>query len=84
MTAAFTLGNLGASESRCSRIKLVGENFSLECSTGLIANITHIGVLGFQSDADQKGLCATGVTKDDTGNDCESLSEKAGLYDKIE
>ena len=71
--ASLSIGNLGMSMPFCLTMKMVGEQVPLDCDTGLIAEVNHVGVLGFGSEADSKGLCASGVTQDDTGNDCEDL-----------
>lgn len=73
LTTAFTIGNLGQSMPRCTSIKMAGGNLPVGCRTGVITSFTHIGVMAFRSDADNKGLCASG-TGDNTGLDCDALS----------
>ena len=46
----------------------------LGCNTGLITEITYIGVYAFQSDAEINGLCSSGTATDDTGLECASVS----------
>ena len=69
---------------RCATIKMVGETLPIGCNTGLISGFTQMGVLGFRSDAEDKGLCASGMTGDSTGLDCESLSQHTHpLFEKL-
>jgi hypothetical protein len=43
--ASFTIGNLGASSSKCSTIELSAETLNLGCSSGTqIGQITHWGI----------------------------------------
>ncbi len=54
-------------------IKLVGDDLSLGCNTGVITEVTHFGVYAKDSEADQRNICSptTGVA---TGLQCESIS----------
>lgn len=84
LTTQLTIGNLGQSMPRCATIKMVGNSLPLGCNTGLISEFTHMGVYAFQSEADQKMLCASGETGDNTGNDCASLSaHESPLFEKL-
>jgi hypothetical protein len=58
-------------------MQMAGAALPIGCNTGLISNITHVGVYGFGSAAFDKGLCASN-TNDDTGLDCESYSNLDG------
>lgn len=51
-TAQTTLGNLGASETRCSTLKMVGDTASIGCTSGKITEITALGVYAKGSEAD--------------------------------
>lgn len=51
-TAATTLGNLGASETRCSTLKLIGDTASIGCNAGVITDISAFGVYAKGSEAD--------------------------------
>ena len=58
--AAYTLGNLGASATKCTQIELAANDFIMNCSPGTtIGSITHFGVFQDESHADQEGRCVT-------------------------
>lgn len=70
---------------RCATIKMVGNTLPIGCNTGLITGFSHIGVNGFRSEADSRGLCASGVTGDSTGLDCSALSDhNSPLFEKVQ
>jgi len=75
-TAQYTVGNLGQSMSRCMSIKLVGENLSVGCNTGIITDISHFGVYAKDSEADQRSICTNEGNSVSTGLKCDSLSSK--------
>lgn len=73
-TAQYTAGNLGMSTSRCMAIKLVGNDLSVGCNTGIITKISHFGVYAKDSEADQRSICSADGTGVSTGLQCDSLS----------
>jgi hypothetical protein len=74
--AQYTVGNLGQSMSRCMSIKLVGDDLSVGCNTGIIADISHFGVYAKDSEADQRSICTNEDNSISTGLKCDSLSSK--------
>ena len=83
LTTAFTIGNLGQSQPRCSTIKMVGGVLPVGCRTGLITQFTHVGVMAFHSEAENLGLCASG-TSDNTGLDCDEVSRQdSALFEAL-
>jgi len=40
-------------------IKLVGDDLSMGCNTGLITEVTHFGVYAKDSEADQRNICTS-------------------------
>lgn len=85
LTTQLTIGNLGQSMPRCTTMGMTGGSLPIGCNTGLISNVTHIGVYAYGSAAYDKGLCSTGTTTDDTGLDCDAFSSlDSGLAQAIE
>ena len=60
---------------RCTTIKLAGGALPVGCHIGVVTEFTHIGVYGFQSEADIHGLCSSGDASDARGVDCDALSD---------
>ena len=77
LTTQLTIGNLGQSMPRCATMQMAGAALPIGCNTGLISNITHVGVYAYGSAAYDKGLCASN-TSDDKGLDCDSYSNLDG------
>ena len=75
-TAQYTAGNLGETKSRCIAAKLIGDDLSMGCNTGIIADITHMGVYAKDSEADQRSMCSNDGVGVSTGLSCASLSSK--------
>lgn len=73
-TAQYTAGNLGMSTSRCLSIKLVGDDLSVGCNTGIITKISHFGVYAKDSEADQRSICTIEGVSVSTGLQCDDLS----------
>ena len=73
-TAQYTAGNLGQSTSRCLNIKLVGDDISVGCQTGIVTKISHFGVFAKDSEADQRSICTTDGISVSTGLQCNDLS----------
>jgi hypothetical protein len=73
-TAKTTLGNLGASASRCTTLKLVGDVASIGCQTGTITRIQDFGVYAKDSEADLKSLCSSSGEDVSTGLNCPGVS----------
>ena len=74
--AQYTLGNLGASESRCLNVRLLSESLSVSCNTGQIGKITQWGVYAKDTEADQRSLCSADGVSVSTGLSCASVSAK--------
>ena len=75
-TAQYTAGNLGETKSRCIGAKLVGDDLSIGCNTGIIEDVTHMGVYAKDSEADQRSMCSNDGVGVSTGLSCASLSSK--------
>lgn len=73
-TAQYTAGNLGQSTSRCISVKMVGDDLSVGCNTGIITKITHFGVYAKDSEADQRSVCSLDGLSVSTGLQCDDLS----------
>jgi hypothetical protein len=78
--AQYTVGNLGASESRCLNVKMVSESVSVACNTGSITAISHFGLYKKDSEADQRGLCTSNSVSVNAGFDCRSLTGKDSSF----
>ena len=52
----------------------MGNNLPVGCHTGVITQFTHIGVFGFGSEAELKGVCSSEAS-DARGVDCDSLAD---------
>lgn len=80
------MGNLGASETRCIEVKMIGDSVSVGCQTGIIQDISHHGVYKKNSEADQRSLCTTEGVSVSTGLQCSSISSKDHPFytDKLE
>ena len=75
-TAQYTAGNLGQSQARCLGVKMLSDSVSISCPTGEIGEITHVGVYGKDSEADQRALCTSEGVSVSTGLSCDSISRK--------
>ena len=71
----YTIGNMGQAETKCGTFKRAANNMFLECSAGVISNVTYYGVYADDSDADHQQICRSDL-KLDTGDHCGYLSEK--------
>lgn len=70
---AYTVGNLGMSQTRCMAFKMISDKVSLGCDTGKIANITSFGVYAAKSVADTNNMCHADAGFD-IGSGCKGYS----------